>query len=246
VRGCACRGTMGLAHLSCLVRQAETSVKELEECNTGEGFHKWHGCFDCGQEFHGPVFLALGWACWRTYVSPSETGESRCNAMMVLGNALRLGERASEALPVFEAHLALVRRHYSGEEEPLLGAQGNVASCLDDLGREAEALVLQREIYARWAARGISQKHTILSGYNLAVTLLKVGFWDECKTSVRDQLLPAARQTLGSDDDVTLALSRILADALAGDPESTRDDLRLNHTDPCVDRFLTLTQAMTC
>ena len=157
-----------------------------------------------------------------------------------------LGRRVSEALPVFEAHLALVRRYYSGEEEPILGAQSNVVSCLDDLGRLDEALVLQRGIYARWAARGISQKYTIMSGYNLAITLLKVGLWDECKTSVRDQLLPAARQTLGSDDDVTLALSRILADALAGDPESTRDDLRLNHTDPCVDRFLTLTQAMTC
>ena len=26
VRGCACRGTMGLAHLSCLVRQAQVAV----------------------------------------------------------------------------------------------------------------------------------------------------------------------------------------------------------------------------
>merc|ERR1719174_2540243 len=47
VRGCACRGTMGLAHLSCLVRQGEMSVKEKEELNTGEGMQKWDRCFDC-------------------------------------------------------------------------------------------------------------------------------------------------------------------------------------------------------
>ena len=31
VRGCACRGTMGLAHVACLVRQAEMEVKREEE-----------------------------------------------------------------------------------------------------------------------------------------------------------------------------------------------------------------------
>ena len=29
VRGCACRGTMGLAHLSCLVRQAQVAASVL-------------------------------------------------------------------------------------------------------------------------------------------------------------------------------------------------------------------------
>ena len=67
VRGCACRGTMGLAHLSCLVRQGGVSVKEKEEDGTGEGMQKWQRCFDCGQNFHGAVLLALGWASWKTY-----------------------------------------------------------------------------------------------------------------------------------------------------------------------------------
>merc|ERR1711940_275820 len=42
VSGCACHGGMGLAHVACLVRQAEMSVKEKEEWNTGEGFMKWY------------------------------------------------------------------------------------------------------------------------------------------------------------------------------------------------------------
>ena len=60
VRGCACRGTMGLAHVACLVRQAEMEVKQKEEWNTGVGMMKWQ---DCGQQFYGPVAVALGWAC---------------------------------------------------------------------------------------------------------------------------------------------------------------------------------------
>ena len=73
VRGCACRGTMGLAHVACLVRQAEMAVKEKEEWNTGEGIVKWQACFDCGQDFHGPVKLALGWAAWKMYLSRPES-----------------------------------------------------------------------------------------------------------------------------------------------------------------------------
>ena len=68
MRGCACRGTMGLAHLSCLVRQAEVATEQWEEYDTGEGVGKWVRCYDCGQDFHGAVDVALGWAFWKTYV----------------------------------------------------------------------------------------------------------------------------------------------------------------------------------
>ena len=66
VSGCACHSGMGLAHLSCLVRQAEAAVHELEDLNTGKGMWKWQRCFDCGQWYHGIVEFALGWACWKT------------------------------------------------------------------------------------------------------------------------------------------------------------------------------------
>jgi len=56
--------------VACLVRQAEMSVKEKEEWNTGEGMRKWTTCFDCGQDFHGAVKVAVGWACWKTCFSP--------------------------------------------------------------------------------------------------------------------------------------------------------------------------------
>ena len=76
---------MGLAHLSCLVRQAETSDKEWEEWGTGEGVIKWQKCFDCGQLFHGAVAVALGWAAWKTYVGLPALSADRCQALGALG-----------------------------------------------------------------------------------------------------------------------------------------------------------------
>ena len=92
--------------MSCLVRQAEVSVKEKDEEGTGEGRSKWYKCFDCGQSFHGAVQLALGWAVWKTYLGRPERDDARCHSIRLLGEALRQNERPEEALPVLEANLA--------------------------------------------------------------------------------------------------------------------------------------------
>jgi len=72
VRGCACRGTAGFAHVSCLAEQAKILVAEAEENNLddkmNERFNRWHTCGLCKQEYHGVVQCALGWACWQTYI----------------------------------------------------------------------------------------------------------------------------------------------------------------------------------
>jgi hypothetical protein len=78
VRGCACRGTAGFVHLSCLAEQAKILVAEAEENNLSEKvlierFARWHTCSLCEQEYHGVVCCALGWASWKTYVGRPET-----------------------------------------------------------------------------------------------------------------------------------------------------------------------------
>jgi len=222
VRGCACRGTMGLAHLSCLVRQAETAANEYEDQGTGEGMKKWDRCFDCGQNFHGAVFHALAWAMWKTYLGRPEADPYRALSMGVLGGTLRNSRRLEEALPVLEAYLAITQRY--GLEAT--GAQTNLANCLGDLGRHDEALVLCREIYARRVASfGVSDVDTIMSSLNMTSSMLKIKRWDDATTLLRDQLLPVARRSLGSDHDLTLALRQNLADALSYNRERTRDDL---------------------
>ena len=203
---------------------------------TGEGIQKWQKCFDCGQEFHGAVRIALGWACWKMYLGRPEADYVRCMSMGVLGGALRTSERPKEALPVLEASLALRRRYFS--EEANLVAQTNLAVCLGDLGRDDEALVLKREVYTRRVATlGASHENTFSSGNNLANSFNKLGLWSDAKTLLVDQLLPAARRSLGSDHRVILCMNETLVAALTSNPERTRDNLRLNRVDAAESGF---------
>merc|ERR1719433_1871027 len=61
VRACACHGatfeTAGLAHVSCLVHQAQVAV-DVDD-TSGSGWEKWIQCTVCGQRFHGKVLLAM-------------------------------------------------------------------------------------------------------------------------------------------------------------------------------------------
>ena len=83
VRGCSCRGTAGFAHVSCLAEQAKILVAEAEENNLGakaleKRYARWVSCGLCKQqEYHGVVFCALGWACWKTYVGRPEKDLAR-------------------------------------------------------------------------------------------------------------------------------------------------------------------------
>ena len=153
--------------------------------------------------------------------------------------------RPEAAVQVLEACLAL-RRRYWPRSEGILGAQLNLAACLPKLGRSDEALVLEREVYARrMAVLGVSHASTLMTGYNLAVSLDNLRRPEESKTLLQDHLLPVARTSLGADHYVTLAINQSLAAALVNDPEGTRDDLRLNQHGTASTRPLITTQATT-
>ena len=126
---------------------------------------------------------------------------------------------------MLEALLVLLRR-IGCDGEYMLATKCNLANCLHDAGRLDEALVLERELYAgRVAVCGVSDERSISIGSNLANTLTHKGFWNECISLLRDQLLPAARQSLGPDHDLMLKLNYNLGMSLGDNPESTRDDL---------------------
>ena len=115
VRMCACRGTSGFAHLSCLAEQAKILVAEVEGSNLdykaqNERWNRWHMCGLCEQRYHGVVNCALGWACWKTYLGRLEEDKVRRMAMTLLGNDLTCAQRHEDALSVLEAELALQRR----------------------------------------------------------------------------------------------------------------------------------------
>ena len=65
VRMCACRGTAGFAHVSCLAEQAKILYEEAEENNLGwevklTRFKRWNTCGLCEQHHHSFV-ACLHW-----------------------------------------------------------------------------------------------------------------------------------------------------------------------------------------
>ena len=223
VRGCACRGTMGLAHVACLVRQAEASVNYYEEWHQGVGHNKWHKCFDCGQHFHGIVQLALGWACWKTYLGRPEASFDRCNALGTIGGALRLNACFDDALLVYEAHLAVLQRHYPNEDKFMLAVKNNLASCCSNMGLHDRAVRLQREIHTRGVALyGATEENVLLRSGCLGISLHASGRFVEARTFLREQI-PLIRTYFGPDHDHTLKATQTLAASLNDDPASTRE-----------------------
>ena len=176
VRGCACRGGAGFAHLSCLARGAQIEV----ENSINTGWAHWYKCRQCKQDYHGAVACALGWACWKTYVGRPETdsagqlamGSARQLAMGLLGSGLSAGGHYEDALSVQEAMLSLLSRLVAAGERILIAqspsldirpygralfgmlekriliAQTNLARTYDQLGRLEPALDLKRDIYS--------------------------------------------------------------------------------------------------
>ena len=230
VRGCACRGTAGFAHVSCLAEQAKILVAEAEENNLGykawnERWQRWEACSLCEQEYHGVVKCALGWACWKTYVGRPETDWARRMAMGVLGNGLYVAEQYKDALPVREAELAMDRR-LGASEEIILATQSNLASTYSQLGRSEEGLSMNRDVYSgRLKLSGEEHRSTVVAASNYANSLVNLKRFEEAKSVLR-KTMPVARRAIGESHELTLKLRRNYALALYEEGSATLDVIR--------------------
>ena len=177
VRGCACRGTAGFAHVSCLAEQAKILWAEAEENNLdGEReqsrWDRWHACSLCEQSYYGVVACALGWACWKTYVGRPETDGARMAAMTQLGNGLFDAEQYEDALSVREAVLSMERRLGRSERNMLI-VKGNLASTYQQVGRVEEAISMLRDVYSGYLRlHGKEHRDSLLEAFNYAVSLV--------------------------------------------------------------------------
>jgi len=232
VRMCACRGTAGFAHVSCLAEQAEILYAEVLENNLdGKAkqarWDRWDTCSLCKQHHHGVVLCALGWACWKTYLGRPEGDWDRIDAMMELGNGLdatTYHEDALTALTVREADLAM-RRRLGGTEEDILDAQSNLATAYARLERLEEAMLLRRDVYSGRLRLNEEHINTFIAAINHAISLKDLSRFEEAKSLLR-KTMPVARRVLGESNDVTLRMRWNYGDALWGDPGATLDDLR--------------------
>ena len=180
VRGCACRGGAGFAHVSCLAEQAKILYAEAVENNlSGKAqnvrWRRWDTCRLCEQRYHGVVSCALGWACWKTYVGRPEGDWARRLAMDVLGNGLHAANHPEDAVSVMEAELSMMRRLGAPEENILL-VQGNLACAYEMLGRLEETLSLRQDVYSgRLKLNGEEHEMTLTAANNYASSLGRLG-----------------------------------------------------------------------
>ena len=226
VRMCACRGTAGFAHVSCLAEQAKILVAEAEENNSDDlQWHRWNTCSLCEQKYYGVVRCALGWACWRTYVGRPEVDWARRDAMMQLGNGLADVDHHEDALPVREAELAIHRR-LGLPEENILGVQTNLALTYSCLGRKEESLRMRRDVYyGRLKLHGEENESTLETANNYAWGLCGLKRFEEAKALLRKPMR-VARRVLGENHELTLVLSWAYARALYSAEGATLDNLR--------------------
>ncbi|CAH0372092.1 unnamed protein product [Pelagomonas calceolata] len=226
VRGCACRGAAGVAHVSCLARQAQVAVERAHR-----GWMRWDTCGLCEQKYHGVVACALGWACWKTYLGRPEDDWARGSAMTLLANGLSAAEHHEDALLVYEAELSMLRRNGAPEDRhairhAILAVQGNLANTYQALKRHEEALRMRRDVYSGYLKlHGEENEHTLISASNYAASVLRVKRLEEAKSVLR-KTMPVARRVLGENDETTLRMRWYYAEALYKDNGATLDDLR--------------------
>ena len=224
VRGCACRGEAGFAHVSCLARVVQVA-KARSYSEFSLKFSLWCTCHQCKQQYHGVVRCALGWACWKTYVGRPETNVLLRAAMTQLGNGLAAAHHNEDTLSVGEAELAMMRR-LGVPEEALLALQGNLSSTYRALGRSEEALSMRRDVYSgSLTIKGESHEDTLSAAQNYEVSLKELKRFEEAKSLLR-KTIPVARRVLRDDNILTLIMKWSYATALCNDPSATLDDVR--------------------
>ena len=229
VRMCACRGTAGFAHVSCLAEQAKILYTEAEENNLGDKarharWDRWYTCSLCEQKYHGVVACALGWACWKTYVGRPEADETRGMAMTQLGNGLLYAKRYEDALSVQEAELSTLRRLGAPEGEILI-VQSNRANTYRSLGQIEKALSMRQEIYARrLKLSGEEHVETIREAICYALNLIASIRFEEAKALLR-RTTPVARRVLGDSHEHTLQMRANYAKVII-ETAATLDDFR--------------------
>ena len=230
VRGCACRGTAGFAHVSCLAEQAKILLDEAEENNLSdkvlnERWARWYTCSLCKQRYHSVVLCALGWACWKTYLGRPETDQARLLAMTALGNGLSEADNHEDALTVQEAELATLRR-VGASQHNILVIQGNLADTYRLLGRLEKALRMQRDVYSeRVRLHGEEHEKTVIAASNYAGGLVLLQRFEETKSLLR-KIMPVAPHVLGESHETTLRMRWTYAAALYNNTGATLDDLR--------------------
>ena len=188
-------------------------------------WERWHICSLCKQQYHGVVSCALGWACWKTYLSRPEVDQFRVSAMGLLGSGLSDAQHHEDALSVKEAHLSMKQR-LGASEVDLLTSRNNLAGSYRSLGRFDDCLRTQRDVYSGWLKLcGEENVRTLAAANNYAATVNSLKRHGEA-TALCRKVVPVARRVFGDNHQLTLTIRWNYALALCKDNGATLEDLR--------------------
>ena len=218
VRGfCRCSGETSVAHVSCLVRQAEILVGEGVENKLGGAtmdsrWKLWSECSLCEKKYRGFVSCALGWACWRTYCNRPERDVARQMSMKNVGPGLNSAGRYELALSANYAALAAFER-ISPDGELILTIREDIAFSLDRLGRTEEASIVRRAVYQARVGSLDGTRDTLSAAARLSSNLIETH-----SHGIALEFLPekisTAKRVLGCNHETTLRLEKHYAMAL--------------------------------
>jgi serine/threonine protein kinase/tetratricopeptide (TPR) repeat protein len=131
-------------------------------------------------------------------------------ALNNLAACLQESGHSDEALPKFEAALAMRRRLFKGDHADVAASLNDYASCLDDLGRSREALPIYEEALAM-RGRIFKGDHAEVAGNlnDLASCLDDLGRSDEALPKYEAALGIYQRIRQGDDPDVAMGLNNV-------------------------------------
>ena len=231
VRMCACRGTAGFAHVSCLAEQAKILMDEAEENNLGKKelnrrWTRWSSCGLCEQQYHGVVSCALGWACWRAYHTRVAVADelfltTNCNAYRELAAGLGEAQRHAEAIGVHETHFQVFQRLRPDDELGLLALKSNTAGALESAHRFDDAIFIFRGLMD-YADRQMTpeSEFPLVTAVNFGRALMRCAatqpgkrhLFSEARSLLRDRM-PLAERITGLESRLTLQMVDVYANA---------------------------------
>ena len=194
MRGCACRGTAGFAHV-CLAEQAKILFERPWRVGVRKWNERWARC-TCGLCEHVPRRRSA-----RSGGRAGRRGGRRRTgsalAIEVLGNGLFSSDNEA-ALSVQLAELAMKRRLGSREENAL-----SRRTILQTPWRDASKSPRTAEVYSTFETLW-RKRENLISANNYASTLVTLE--QHKKLSVLRKTMPVARRVLGEGNDLTLRL----------------------------------------
>mmetsp|Transcript_12982 Transcript_12982/g.40026 ORF Transcript_12982/g.40026 Transcript_12982/m.40026 type:complete len:284 (-) Transcript_12982:46-897(-) len=204
-------------HISCMVGRARADVANGSNDNWRDAndlTDAWTTCKNCGN-LHpwGPISVALSWEWWKwALATQAEASLFRGMALNGLPNVYFENDEFDKAIQLFDATLSWQRRSDPSGKMELI-TLGRLSEAYLEVGRVDEGLRMIREYFPKrltlLCQTGMSSETlTYFSDH-----MLELRLFDEAIVLLREQQ-PMARQRLGRDNALTLALAVNLSFAL--------------------------------